>query len=186
MTFGTDSFSADTASVLHSGIYNREFASVLASMAAAGLVYALAVMISGKSFVSYAAFILLLAGGFYFFRSFVFKSRYLEVIFDKDGGEAVISRSGLVKKERELVPLGSIGRVFVESRKSRIENPDGVAFVEKISLQHGMVIPGFGEENVSYLLKLKLSDGSDRLIFVTGDMGEAIAAHDEIREFLGG
>ncbi|MEJ2684327.1 MAG: hypothetical protein P8Z71_08025 [Candidatus Sulfobium sp.] len=184
LVFRTTSFSVDTTSVLHTGIYNREFTSVLAAMAVAGLVYTLLVVNYGRSFIAYAAFILLFVGGFSFFRKFVFRSRYLEAIFDRDKGSVEVSVGGLVKKTRDQFPLNSVGAAMIETIKTKIENPDGVEFVEKISLQHGMAIPGFGEEKVSYQLKLKLTDGSDRIIFTTGEMKNALSAHEAIKEFL--
>ncbi len=184
LVFRTTSFSEDTASVLHSGIYNREFSSVLASMAVAGLVYTLLVKNYGRSFISYGAFILLFVGGFSFFRKFVFRGRYLEAIFDKEKEAVTISAGGLLKKSKDRISLNSVSAVMIETKKTEIENPDGVAFVEKISLQHGMSIPGFGEEQVSYLLKLKLTDGSDRLIYTSEKMQDALSAHEEIKEFL--
>lgn len=185
LVFRTTSFSADTASVLHTGIYNREFASVLASMALAGLVYTLLVVNYGRSLVAYAAFILLLVGGFVVFREFIFEARYLEAVFDKDGEVVIIAVGGLRKKTKDRIPLKSVTGVMLEKKKSEIENPDGVKFVEKISLQHGVVIPGFGEARISYLLKLNLSDGSDRLIYVAGEMKDALDAHEAIKGFLG-
>lgn len=184
LVFRTTSFSADTASVLHTGIYNREFSSALASMALAGLVYTLLVVNYGRSFVAYAAFIILFAGGFSIFRKFIFKSRYLEAVFDK-GGQTVTILVGGLTKTKDRFPLDSVSNVMIETKKTKVENPDGVEFVEKISLQHGMAIPGFGEEKVSYLLKLKLTDGSDRLIYCSGEMNNAMAAHEAIKDFLG-
>ena len=184
MVFRTTSFSADTASVLHTGIYNREFASVLASMAFAGLVYTLLVVNYGRSLLAYGAFILLFVGGFSLFRKSLFKSRYLEAVFDRDGKAVTVSFGRLIKKTKDRVPLESVSGVIIETRKTKVENPDGVEFVEKISLQHGMAIPGFGEEKVSYLLKLQLTDRSDRLIYVSGEMKDAMAVHEAIKEFL--
>ncbi len=184
LVFRTSSFSADTESVLHSGIYNREFASVLASMAVAGLVYTVLVANYGRSFISYSSFILLFVGGFPFFRKFVFKGRYLEVVFNREKKVLTISATGLMKKQKDVIPLNAVSRVMIETKKTEIKNPDGVAFVEKISLQHGFAIPGFGEEQVSYLLKLKLTDGSDRLIYTSEKMQDALSAHEEIKEFL--
>jgi hypothetical protein len=184
LVFRTPSFSTDTASVLHTGIYNREFASALASMAVAGLVYTLLVVNYGRSVIAYAAFILLFVGGFSFFRKFIFKSRCLEAIFDKDKKTVTISIGGLLRKAKDRIPLNLVGAVMLETKKTKIDNPDGVAFVEKISLQHGMAIPGFGEETISYLLELKLTDGTDRIIYASGEMKKAMSAHEEIKEFL--
>ena len=69
LIFRTSSFVADRGSVLHSGIYNREFSSVLASFALAGIAFFLLVMSYGKKTVFYAVFLLLFIGTFPLFRA---------------------------------------------------------------------------------------------------------------------
>ena len=118
------------------------------------------------------------------FRIYIFKDRYLEAVFDKGSGKAEISFQGLLRKKRDEIPIRKITHVFIDSKKTEVENPEGVEFVEKISLQHGMSIPGFGEEKTFYQLKLKIADGPDRIIFADTDMDDVIAAHAEIKEFL--
>jgi hypothetical protein len=91
----------------------------------------------------------------------------------------------ITKKVKETIVLGSINDISIEIRKREVENPDAVKFIEKISLQHGTVIPGFGEEKVLFLLKLYLMDGSERTIYSDKTMQDVISAHDEIKGFLG-
>ena len=98
--------------------------------------------------------------------------------------EAKIYTSWITKKLRETIAIGSIKEIRIESRKQEVENPDAVEFVEKISAQHGTVIPGFGEEKVLFLLKLHLSDGTERIIYSDDSMQDVMSAHDEIKEFL--
>lgn len=184
LTLRTVHFAVDTGSVLHSGIYNREFASVLTSLAVAGFVYMVLVMNIKKPLVPHIAFILVLIACFPFFRRFIFKERYMETVFDGSKGTAEICVTGIMRRKMDSVPLRDIVNVIIESRKKEIENPDGVHFVEKISLQHGMAIPGFGEEKVFFLLKLILADGTDRVIYVDRVMHYVLSAYDEIKEFL--
>ncbi len=184
LIFRTASFSDETASVLHSGIYNREFSSVLASLAVAGLVYLLLKTHFEKTVLFNIVFIVIFVGGFPFFRTFVFKERYMETVFDTARGKAVISVAGIVTGKKETILLKDIVQVLIESRKQKVENPDGVEFVEKISLQHGVAIPGFGEETVRYLLRLKLADDTYRTIYADRDMQAVMEAHGEIMAFL--
>jgi hypothetical protein len=184
LVFRTASFSDETASVLHSGIYNREFASVLASLALAGLVYLLLVTHFEKTVLFNIVFVAVFVGGFPFFRTFIFKEKYMETVFDTAAGRAEIFITGITRRKKESIALADIGQVLIESRKQKIENPDGVEFVEKISLQHGVAIPGFGEETVRYLLRLKLSDDTYRTIHADTDMQAVMEAHGEIITFL--
>ncbi len=184
LTFRTARFSADMGSVLHSGIYNREFASVLTSLAVAGFVYMVAVMNFKKTLVPHFAFVVIFIACFPFFRRFIFKERYMETVFDCSKAKAEIYVTGMMRRKTDSVPLRDIVNVMIESRKKEIENPDGVQFVEKISLQHGMAIPGFGEERVFFLLKLILADGTDRVIYADVNMQDVIEAHGEIKDFL--
>ncbi len=184
LVFRTAYYSDETLSVLHSGIYNREFASVLASLAAAGLVYLLLETHFEKTVLFNIIFIIIFVGGFPFFRTYIFREKYMEIVFDPGAGQARIFLSGIVKRRKETIPLKDIVQVLIESRKQKVENPDGVEFVEKISLQHGVAIPGFGEETVRYLLKLKLDDGAYRTIYADRDMHSVMEAHGEIMAFL--
>jgi hypothetical protein len=184
LVFRTASFSDETASVLHSGIYNREFASVLASLALAGLVYLLLETHFEKTVLFNIVFVAVFVGGFPFFRTFIFKEKYMEAVFDTAAGKAEIFITGITRRKKESIALADIGQVLIESRKQKIENPDGVEFVEKISLQHGVAIPGFGEETVRYLLRLKLSDDTYRTIHADTDMQAVMEAHGEIITFL--
>jgi hypothetical protein len=194
MIFRTAHFTAERESVLHSGIYSRELA---ASIAAGGLLIFLLLLWSffseGKlsgGMSRYGFWGVSSALGLFvlfsiLFRIYVFKSGYLELVFDRNTGKAGIFSPGLLKKKRDEVPMRDIANVLIESKKTGVENPEGVEFVEKISLQHGMAIPGFGEEKTFYQIKLKFADGSDRIIFADTDMQEALAAHEEITDFLG-
>lgn len=65
-----------------------------------------------------------------------------------------------------------------------MENPDAVDFVQRISAMHGTAIPGFGEEKVSFLLKLILDDSTERVIYDDSNMEDVLSAYDEIREYL--
>jgi len=180
----TTSFVADKGSVLHSGIYNREFSSLLAAFTFAGIAYFFLVMRFGKALVFYALFLVLFVAAFLLFRMFVFRERYLETVLDKAGAKAVISLSWVRKKVLACVPLTDITGLRIDTKKTEVVNRDGVEFVERISAMHGTVIPGFGEDTVFYSLKLRLADGTDRTIFAHSSMQDVMAVYDSIQEFF--
>ena len=184
LIFITQMFRAEPDSVLHSGIYNREFASVLASAAVAGSIYVIAAMNSESSVFRSLVFLLIFTAGFPFFRTYVFRESLMEVVFNSASGEARIFTRWITKRLKETIALNSIKDISIEKRTQEVKNPDAVAFVEKISLQHGTVIPGFGEEKILFLLKLHLADGSERIIYSDSVMQDVLSAHDEIKEFL--
>jgi hypothetical protein len=186
LVFSTSLFSAERESVLHKGIYSKDFASALSSLSLGGLVYAVLALNFRRTIFFHAVFAVIFIGGYPVFRKFVFKDRSLEVLFDRARGLAEISVTGLLRRRAESLPLSAVKNVLIESRKIGIENPDAVKFVEKISAQHGQVIPGFGEEKTFFMLKLKLADGTDRLIYADTVMQDVMHAHEEIKGFLEG
>jgi hypothetical protein len=184
LLFRTASFAPDRGSVLHSGIYNREFSSVLASFALAGLAYFLLVLNFGREVFFYAVFMVLFIAAFPLFRRYVFRERYLEALFDRATAVAEIRLYGIRTRSLERMPLGRIAGIRIETTKSEVLNRDGAEFVEKISAQHGTVIPGFGEEKTFYSLILKYAEGGERTLFAGRSMQDVIFVYDEIKEFL--
>jgi hypothetical protein len=184
LTFRTPTFRVGPDSVLHSGIYNREFSSMLASATVAGVIYVIIALNSRSALLSSMAFLLVFAAGILFFRKFIFKRIVMEVVFDIGRGEVKIFRNWIKKSLRETISLGSIQKISIERTKEEAENPDAVEFVKKISAQHGTVIPGFGGETVKFLLKLGIADGTERVIYSDDSMEDVMSAHSVIREFL--
>ncbi len=180
----TTSFVADRGSLLHSGIYNREFSSILASFAFAGAAYFVLVMSFGKKAFFYAIFMVLFIVAFPLFRKFVFREPYLETVVDRQKETVVISLHRIWEKRLECLPLGGISGLRIDTKKSDVINRDGVEFVKRISAMHGTVIPGFGEETSFYSLKLTLADGTDKTVFAHSSIEDVLSVHDEIREFL--
>ncbi|MDA8078008.1 MAG: hypothetical protein M0Z79_03610 [Nitrospiraceae bacterium] len=185
LIFRTAYFSAERGSVLHSGIYNREMASILVSFAAAGLIYMVLARSYGTTPALSAVFLAVFAAGFLLLRRFVFRERSLEAVFDAAGRTVTVRLHGTMKGRPEVIPFGKIERLLIQKKEFGIVNPDGVAFVEKISAQHGTVIPGFGQEKVFYVVELVLSDGGPHTLFAGSHVEDALAAYDEIRGFSG-
>ncbi len=184
LVFKTANFIADQGSVLHSGVYNREFSSWLASFTFAGIAYFFLVMSFGKEIVLYAVAMVLFIGTFPLFRKYVFREQFLETVIDRAEAKAIIIRHGIRKKVLETIPIADITGLWIDTKKTEVINRDGVEFVQKISAQHNAAIPGFGEETVFYSLKLRSAGATDRTIFAEHSMQDVIAVYDEIKEFL--
>ena len=184
LIFRTSHFRSDQGSVLHSGIYNREFSSMLASMAAAGLTYPLLETMLKGPILFYAALFCVVTLSFPLFMRYVFKEKFLTTVFDQGAGIAEIFLDGFFRKRTDSIPLQNIRNILIEKKTPVIENPDGVEFVKKISLQHHTVIPGFGDEEPLFLLKLALADGTDRILYSDSTMRNVIDAYDRLKEFL--
>ena len=184
LVLATGSFEAERGSVLHSGIYNREFASALTSFGLAGLVYLVLGLRYGKTLLTHAVVFVVFVAGFLLLRSLVFRDRLLEAEFDRRTREVRLSRTSGPRRRTEVIPMGRVERLRIDKREIGVENPDAVAFVEKISAQHGTVIPGFGEEAVFYSLQLVLTDGSIRTLYAGRGPEEALRVHEAVSGFL--
>ncbi len=189
LIFRTSSFRAEKKSVLHSGIYNKEFSSALSATALSGIVYLFLFLSIRMTALYYLILILIFVAGFFWFRAFVFKERYLEVVFNKSNKTVKITRHDLIRRKIETFSLDNLSSIDVESKKFVPENPDGIKFVEKISIQHGSFIPGLGDEQEFVSLVLKFNDGTERNIYtdkIEGKIGgEPELPLRDIRDFLG-
>jgi hypothetical protein len=185
LIFTTSSFRAEKTSVLHSGVYSREFSSMLFASAACILVYMLSEPAGIEPAVLlYAVLIIVFVLFFLGSKKFIFRDRFLKVIFDNDGRTAAITHPGIMSRRTEKIHFSKIKSVEIGSRKFAPENIDAVHFVQKISLQHGSAVPGLGAEEEFITLSLNLTDGSERLIFAGKIDEEPELPVNEIRKFL--
>ena len=185
LIFTTSSFKAEKQSVLHKGIYTKEFSSMLFASAAAIVSYLVVRGISTDTvFIHYLITVFVFIGAFLGAGRFIFKERYLMVVFNKPKNIATITRSGFLRKKTEKIPLHSIRSVEVGTKTFTPENIDGIKFVERISLQHGSFIPGLADEEEFVILSLKLSDGSERIMYAGETKDEPHIPQKEIRDFL--
>lgn len=190
LIFTTSSFRAEKTSVLHSGVYTREFSSMLLASAFCIAAYMLIIYISIYSLIlRYLILIFIFVITFLLSRKTIFKEKYIEVVFNKPEQTTIISRPGIIKMKTEIIPFLDIKSVELGSRKFIPENIDGINFVQKISLQHGNAVPGLGDIEEFITLSLKLNDGSERIIYagkINGGKidGEPSIPVNEIRSFL--
>jgi len=184
--FRTTSHRAEKGSMLHSGIYNRELTS---SLAAGSVLLGLALlMIFGGSEVGplhYAVAAALFVALFVIFRMYVFYKDYLEMIMDKEQDLVSVLIKGLISRKKEL-PLRNLSSITKGYTVLMPENPDGIKVIEKIALQHGTVIPGFGEVKEFYTVNLEFKDGRSVTVFASKEPQEAEDVVDMLRKFVGG
>ncbi len=182
----TPSFRAGDFSMLHSGIFTPELTSSLAA-AAVMVVLLMAAMIAGLRVT--AAYMLLaaalFAALFLAFRRYVFFEESLEAVIDRASGTICVEIRKLFgfKRSYGMDDLSEVrqGKVVITPK-----NPDGVEFVEKIAIQHGTVIPGFGEEKRFSTVELVFRDGTEVRVFSSEDDEEARALAERLRQFVGG
>ena len=183
LTFRTASFKADKSSVLHSGVYSREFNAMLFASGTCMLAYIfLSPYISGPSL--YAALTFALAASFMLSRKCVFREKYLEIIMDKQSGTARLVISGAFSKRTEEIALNDIVSVETGIERFEPENKDGADFVQKISVQHGSPVPGLGEAEEFVTLYLIMKDGAKKVIYAGNINEEPDVPVLKIRKFL--
>ena len=184
LTFTTASFKAEKSSVLPSGVYSKEFSSMLLASALSVFIYMLTNVIN-STVVRSALFLLCFIIFFYGSRKYIFYDKKLKVEFNNNSKSALLTRPGIILNKTEELPFSSIRSVEMGNRKFTPDNPDGVAFVKKISAQHGSYVPGLGDEEEFLTLSLILADGTER-VFFAGHVEDAPAIPlNKIRGHLG-
>lgn len=182
LTFRTSFFKAEKSSVLHSGVYSKEFMSILFASGACMFMYMLlSPSLSGLSL--YAALVFVLVAAFTGARRYIFKEKYLEAVFNRSSGTARLIHPGFPKKTEEI-PLADIESIEIGTKRFEPENKDGADFVQKISIQHGSAVPGLGEPEEFITLSLRLKDGSEKIIYAGNVKEEPELPVPEIRKFL--
>jgi|Deesub1362B_J571_1020462.scaffolds.fasta_scaffold00442_20 hypothetical protein len=182
LRFRSPFYKVQRGSVLHRGFYNPEMASLLVSTALAGGMLIALLLWLGPRMWLYGLALVCFAGLFVLLRLLVFRRRQLSLGIDKAKGTITIKpplRGERVFDLSELKELRSSHHVLSP------ENPDGIAMVEKIALQHGTVIPGFGETLELYSVELLMKDGSLWCIYVDKSPQEPDKIVKTIKEFLG-
>ncbi len=183
LVFKTASFSTEGGSVLHSGIYNRELASSLAAgavMVAAGFFFAGHFRMTAVHFVlaifSFAAL-------FIIFRIYVFREPMLETVFDQNKGIITLSLKKLIGRKVQSFSVKELSGIRLGQVTIQPQNIDGIKFVEKIALQHGTVIPGFGKREDFYTVQLDFHD-KEITLFSAKERQSAQAVADELKRFI--
>lgn len=185
LIFRTASYKAEKGSILHSGVFSRELASFLAAgamLTALGFFFVSNFKITVIHFI---AAIFLFAVLALFFRTYMFHEANLEIVFDKGKGRIVSTLKKTVGKGIKVRLLSEVEGFRLGQITFKPENPDGVKVVENIALQHGTVIPGFGEMMEFYTVNLEFKQESPMVIFASGVKDEAELLIKKLKDFLG-
>ncbi|MCG6551938.1 MAG: hypothetical protein L7F77_06395 [Candidatus Magnetominusculus sp. LBB02] len=159
LIFKTENFRPEKGSVLHSGVYNREMASTFVAAGTAFSYFVFAAFSGRLNVVHYAIVAVLFTVLYPLSWLFIFRRSSLAVFLDNGSGVAAISVKGAFRKKTIMTTLNKLRDITVLHKQTECGNPDGVAFVEKIALQHGTVIPGFGATHNVYSVELVFEDG---------------------------
>jgi hypothetical protein len=190
LIFRTSSFRAEKASVLHTGVYTKEFASMLSASAVSALAYmVMNSIVEELKTATYITTIASFVAAFLGSRKFIFRDTCLEVNFNSTKRTVSIRRPGVLHSKTEELQFDAIRSVEISNKKFIPENMDGIDFVQKISAQHGSAVPGLSETEEFITLRLILTDGSERTIYAAklngGKVnGEPNIPVNEIRRFL--
>lgn len=180
----TTSFKAEKGSVLHSDIFSRELASALSAGAVLTL---LGFFFAGNfkvTIVHYLIAIILFSALFLIFRSYIFVESILETVVDKDGGVITVSLKRITGEMKETFPLSELAGIGVRHITLKPENPDGMRVVENVSLQHGTVMPGFGEAEEFYAAEIGVKSGRQILVFSSKETSEADEITRRLKNFI--
>jgi hypothetical protein len=186
LRFRTGSFRAEVGSALHSGIYNRELVSSLAAGAVI-VVIAILAIIKGVEVgaAHYIGAVVLFGLLTFLFRVYVLYEEYLELTIDREHGVLEVTVKQMTKKHIKR-PLSDLTGVVKGYTVIAPDNPDGIDIVKNISMQHGMVIPGFGESREYHSVNLEFGGLDTMSIFSTEETDEAEAVSQVINKFVGG
>lgn len=182
----TSSFRPERGSILHSGIFNRELASVLSASVIGGVSFVLLSFILRNKVILYIISLVLFTLSFLFFRIVVFKESDLETVFDKDSGLISINLKGPLRTKHKTFPIITKDNIFLSHVEYEPSNPEGIEVVERVALQHGTVIPGFGEKKEFYNVDLLFKDGEKVTIYSSKEKDDAEEIIRKIKSFLGG
>ncbi len=186
LRFRTSSFRPERGSILHSGIYNRELSSVLSASVIAGVCFFILSLTIKNNAIIYIITLFIFTMAILFFRAVIFKEPYIEVVFDRDSGIVSIILKRPFKTLHRKFPIIP-DNITLSHMEFEPTNPDGIEVVERVALQHGTVLPGFGEKKDFYNLELSMIDkGTEEqvIIFTTGKKGEAEEVMSKIKGFL--
>ncbi len=181
----TSSFKTERRSVLHSGIFNRELASSLAAGAVIVVLsffFALYFRISALYLMAVA---LLFAVLFIIFRLYFFREVALEAVFDGEKRAVTLSLKRTIGGSAKSYLLDGLTAIRLVHISMQPENMDAVQLVERVALQHGTVIPGFGKTEDFYAVELDFG-GEKPVIFSARARQAAESMIAELKSSLSG
>jgi hypothetical protein len=179
----TTSFKAEKGSVLHSGIFSRELSSSFVAFVIAVAVLFLMGANYGLSLAHYILASVVFVILFPVLRIYVFRRPLLETLYDGDSGILTITLITPFRRKTVRRPAAKLRDVRLGHTRIEPENPDGIAVVEKVALQHGTVIPGFGKAEDFFNIELVFDDES-YIILTTGEKTKAEEVLNKLKGIL--
>ena len=183
----TTSFRTERRSVLHSGIFNRELASSLAAGAVIVMMGFFFALHSRITVVHFIAAVFVFAAFFILFRIYAFREAVLETTFDRERKTIRVLLKRTIGSRSQSYPMDALAGIGIHHLSIEPENLDAVKLVEKVAVQHGTVIPGFGKVEDFYTVELDFGERK-MVIFSARDRKGAESLMDELRsssaEFL--
>lgn len=181
----TSCFRTERRSILHSGIFNRELASSLAAGAVIVVLGFFFAVYFKITVIYFMAAVLLFAALFMFFRVYVFRETILETVFDKERKTVTVSLKRTIGSRIQAYPADALAGIGIHHLSIEPENMDAVKLIERVAVQHGTVIPGFGKIEDFYNVELDFRDR--RVVIYSGREREsAVSVVAEMKGSLDG
>lgn len=177
-------YGTDDSGVLHRGIFSRELSSTFLA-SSVSLIYLLIFSLkSDLDIFNYISALIIFIIAFPLSRMYIFCETYLETFIDRKENQIVVSRKGFLFAKEIKRTLDDLTKIKLCKFVSEPKNEDGVEFVKKIALQHGTIIPGFGEKKVVFSVELLFSNSSISIFSsLNRDKSEKIAS--KLSDFTG-
>jgi len=179
----TTSYQAERGSVLHSGIYSRELAASLFSGAIVVVFLFLVAIWHKPTWIHFVVAAGMFALMVPVSRYFIFREPELITVFDLQSKQITINLKAPLKSRSIIKPIDKLQNIKVYHKRYEVENPDAVAFVKKIALQHGQVMPDFGNPQEFHTLILEFEDEKIPVLTLK-DSEEILSFADKLKKFL--
>jgi len=183
--FSTPNYRVEKTSVLHGGVYTREFSSMLLASAITLAGFVILYRIEGIILIiRIIILIILFIVSFLGSRLLLFKERELITRFDRNSGTVTVLTPGIFGYRCERISMESIEDIVIDTMRFEPTNIDGIRFVERISAQHGSAVPGLDQVEEFITMKIRLRNGQERIIYSAKTDIEPELPLKEIKEFI--
>ncbi|MBF0316819.1 MAG: hypothetical protein HQL04_01480 [Nitrospirae bacterium] len=179
----TGSFKTQKGSMLHSGVYNRELASLFVSGGMSMVWLMVAASLHWSGYIHFIVSVVVFILSYPLCRAYVFKESILETVINGRERIILLNQTMSIGKRTIRRQFADLRGIHLEHVATQPHNPDGAAFVQKIASQHGAPIPGFGQTEHYYAVVLSF-DTEQLVIFSSTEKSESEALLIEIEGFL--
>ncbi|MBF0344734.1 MAG: hypothetical protein HQL06_10945 [Nitrospirae bacterium] len=179
----TSSFKISKGSVLHSEVFNRELSSVFFAGGLSMAYLTVMALLHWAGYVHYGISAIVFVLSYPLFRTYIFKEPVLETVIDKKEQLITIIWTKVFGKKVLKLRLNDLRDIVLAYVVTPPHNPDGVAFVQKITSQHGTAIPGLGQTEHYYAVELTF-DTERLVIFSSTDKEDSEGLLLKMERFL--